>query len=67
VHGLLSGNRQMTEKTEGEQMIKLAVINTDEASEERLLNCLRGRKRSRGPRVRHSSEVAHDVEKAWPS
>ena len=44
-------------------MIKLAVINTDEASEERLLNCLRGEK----DLVVHGfvilRNVAHDVEK----
>jgi DNA-binding NarL/FixJ family response regulator len=34
----------MTEKTEREQMIKLAVICNDEASEARLLKCLHGEK-----------------------
>ena len=44
-------------------MIKLAVISTDEASEERLLNCLRGEK----DLIVHGfvilRNVAHDVEK----
>jgi DNA-binding NarL/FixJ family response regulator len=61
--GFCPATGQMTEKTEGEQMIKLAVINTDEASEERLLNCLRGEK----DLVVHGfvilRNVAHDVEK----
>jgi len=34
----------MTGKTEGYQMIKLAIMCTDEAYEARLLNCLRGEK-----------------------
>ena len=42
--GFCPATGQMTEKTEGEQMIKLAIMCTDEASETRLLNCLRGEK-----------------------
>ena len=34
----------MREKTEGEQMINLAIMSTDEESETRLLTCLRGEK-----------------------
>jgi len=42
--GLRPATGQMTGRTEEEQMIKLAIMCSDEASEERLLNCLHGEK-----------------------
>jgi DNA-binding NarL/FixJ family response regulator len=42
--GFCPATGQMTEKTEGEQMIKLAIMCTDEESETRLLNRLRDEK-----------------------
>jgi DNA-binding NarL/FixJ family response regulator len=42
--GFCPATDQMTEKTEGEQMINLAIMSTDEESETRLLTCLRGEK-----------------------
>ena len=44
-------------------MINLAVISTDEASEERLLNCLRGEKDLMVHGFVILQNVAHDVEK----
>jgi DNA-binding NarL/FixJ family response regulator len=63
-NGLLSGNRPNDgKKTEEEQMITLAIMCTDEESEARLLNCLRGEKDLIVKRFIVIQNVVHDLDK----
>jgi DNA-binding NarL/FixJ family response regulator len=61
--GFFPATGQMTEKEEGEQMVKLAVICNDEASEARLLNCLRGEKDLIVQGFIVIGNVAHELDK----